>query len=1238
MGQGISSEQIAAHIARQSELAAQLQDIVERQSRTIEVAANKHADVTASLYGGGGGAGGASGGGGGSVSVSASAHRSGVGGSVAGGNASVSGLVGHVSVGSGAGGGSSTSGGVGASALLSGPSRQNPISISGSAALASLRDETEVLPSDARACENAKREAPISQEEVEAPNIVWAEPTPEEEQAMASTKPWLAAMAPPTNFVFGRHRPKPQDGGGLMADDTATAAANNVDDEPTTHADAPPPKTLELERVCGYTAANTRNGAQWADATTVVYHVGSVGISLNVESGKQTFFTAHSEDICALAVHTCPAAPAAGGHAAHRLSLVAAAAASDSAADPSAAKNASSSAAAPRPIVATAESGRYPAIYVWDARTGAQLAKIAGRHRRAIGAMCFGADGTTIASVGIDDANTVLIFEWATGAVLGEAAAATRVFDITPNFTIGFNPNRDFVTAGDAQVVFWTSAATVATGGGAAVAAVAAAPVSVGRTKSMSPAAAAIAAAAASAAKATKAAAAANEGGFGGSADGADVRRAKAEEAVSSAASDVQLIDMAARFGHMGSAAQSFLCIRTTRTHTLVGCADGHVYAFRDDRLVAALPAHQGPVHSLQVVPLDGSANVLGIDYAAMRRRVLGGGGGAASASSPATPTSGVGAGGSGVGGRAFTPASPAAASSFATAVPPEIRLLTGGRDGVVNCWDIDTRRLEFSLNMNTTATAGAASLAANPLRYGTNAVRTLSVYVGPQPSIAASVAASGGTIELLKTLRKAQQQQQQAAAEAANENAAVGISAAVRASLLSARSRLLVGTIDGILSVASSNGDDAPSAPRSATWPFSALTPVTVGHSADLASLGGIEGELLGLAVSPVPGSARFATCGEDGVLRVWDGGFSSSTTSPSTAAAAMIGAAVLPRPAQCVAFARDGASIAVGYLNGAIGVFTVHEKRNQLVDSGSNKDCGVRPAFSETIALRPLIEMRRCARRIQCLQYSPCRTWLAAGTADGNVDLYEIAANPFGAEFAVGDSATASNDAENDPFAPSAGSQLTYSLSLRLANANNSVCMRFDFSKPPPPRNANPFATDSSSPSVALQQSPSRYVQVCSQSYELLFYDLEEAGSKRTAGKQCPQILPMSNAEARSKMRDVEWASESSFLGWSVQGVWLSGSADGSDVNALKRSHNCSLIATACESGHVRLYNYPCVGSGLDRGGRLARRPFSRAVAGHARRVAEVGWSADDSRVFSIGAADRCCMQWRVVDAPAQ
>lgn len=57
---------------------------------------------------------------------------------------------------------------------------------------------------------------------------------------------------------------------------------------------------------------------------------------------------------------------------------------------------------------------------------------------------------------------------------------------------------------------------------------------------------------------------------------------------------------------------------------------------------------------------------------------------------------------------------------------------------------------------------------------------------------------------------------------------------------------------------------------------------------------------------------------------------------------------------------------------------------------------------------------------------------------------------------------------------------------------------------------------------------------------------------------------------------MADVRWASQTCNFGFEVAGIWPKGS-DGTDINAVARSHSMRLLATADDFGQVNLFRYP-------------------------------------------------------------
>ncbi|XP_056156749.1 echinoderm microtubule-associated protein-like 4 isoform X2 [Lampris incognitus] len=131
-------------------------------------------------------------------------------------------------------------------------------------------------------------------------------------------------------------------------------------------------------------------------------------------------------------------------------------------------------------------------------------------------------------------------------------------------------------------------------------------------------------------------------------------------------------------------------------------------------------------------------------------------------------------------------------------------------------------------------------------------------------------------------------------------------------------------------------------------------------------------------------------------------------------------------------------------------------------------------------------------------------------------------------------------------------------------------------------------------------------KYIMSNSGDYEILYWDVA-AGCKLLRN--------------RFDSKDREWASYTCVLGFHVMGVWLEGS-DGTDINALCRSHSEKMVAVADDFCKVHLFQYPCP---------KPKAP-SYKYEGHGSHVTNVGFTHSDSHLLSIGGKDTCILQWRV------
>ncbi|KAM7377754.1 hypothetical protein PAMA_014176 [Pampus argenteus] len=132
-------------------------------------------------------------------------------------------------------------------------------------------------------------------------------------------------------------------------------------------------------------------------------------------------------------------------------------------------------------------------------------------------------------------------------------------------------------------------------------------------------------------------------------------------------------------------------------------------------------------------------------------------------------------------------------------------------------------------------------------------------------------------------------------------------------------------------------------------------------------------------------------------------------------------------------------------------------------------------------------------------------------------------------------------------------------------------------------------------------------KYIMSNSGDYEILYWDIA-AGCKLLRN--------------RFESKDREWASYTCVLGFHVMGVWLEGS-DGTDINALCRSHNERMVAVADDFCKVHLFQYPCP---------KPKAPSHR-YEGHGSHVTNVCFTHSDSHLLSMGGKDTCILQWKVM-----
>uniref|UniRef100_A0A2K6UV74 Echinoderm microtubule-associated protein-like 4 n=1 Tax=Saimiri boliviensis boliviensis TaxID=39432 RepID=A0A2K6UV74_SAIBB len=140
-------------------------------------------------------------------------------------------------------------------------------------------------------------------------------------------------------------------------------------------------------------------------------------------------------------------------------------------------------------------------------------------------------------------------------------------------------------------------------------------------------------------------------------------------------------------------------------------------------------------------------------------------------------------------------------------------------------------------------------------------------------------------------------------------------------------------------------------------------------------------------------------------------------------------------------------------------------------------------------------------------------------------------------------------------------------------------------------------------------LDWSPdNKYIMSNSGDYEILYWDIPNG---------CKLI------RNRSDCKDIDWTTYTCVLGFQVFGVWPEGS-DGTDINALVRSHNRKVIAVADDFCKVHLFQYPCS---------KAKAP-SHKYSAHSSHVTNVSFTHNDSHLVSTGGKDMSIIQWKLVE----
>jgi WD40 repeat protein len=223
-----------------------------------------------------------------------------------------------------------------------------------------------------------------------------------------------------------------------------------------------------------------------------------------------------------------------------------------------------------------------------------------------------------------------------------------------------------------------------------------------------------------------------------------------------------------------------------------------------------------------------------------------------------------------------------------------------------------------------------------------------------------------------------------------------------------------------------------------------------------------------------------------------------------------------------------------------------------------------------------------------INDLKFSPDGTLLLAGSHDKRLYAFDI---PFSAP--AGDLAGAGNHSRNNKPAVDDSQWAAWATCLNKEkyqfNKHSSAVLHVDFT------------------------ADGRYFQTNCQAAELLFGYPDTGRQETSATKVADYNNDLGEAED-----GVQWATQTCKLGWAVQGIWPPGS-DMTDINAVDRSGDHKLLATADDFGHVKLFRFPCA---------QEHAKYS-SFEGHSSHVTNLRWTISNQLV-SVGGNDKCVFVW--------
>ncbi|XP_075303783.1 echinoderm microtubule-associated protein-like 5 [Odontesthes bonariensis] len=174
-----------------------------------------------------------------------------------------------------------------------------------------------------------------------------------------------------------------------------------------------PGSGIKLHFIHGYRGYDCRSNLFYTQTGEIVYHVAAVGVVYNRQQNTQRFYMGHDDDILCLAIHPL------------------------------------------KDFVATGQVGRDSAVHIWDTETLKPMSVLKGFHQLGVCALDFSADGKRLASVGLDDNHTIVLWDWRKGEKLSAMRGSKdKIFVVKINTYL---PDK-LITAGVKHMKFWHKA------------------------------------------------------------------------------------------------------------------------------------------------------------------------------------------------------------------------------------------------------------------------------------------------------------------------------------------------------------------------------------------------------------------------------------------------------------------------------------------------------------------------------------------------------------------------------------------------------------------------------------------------------------------------------------------------------------------------------------------------------------------------------------------------------------